>query len=323
MKESEKMEFISDNADLFAGEGGQEMLAAFESGDYNTIEAALRTQMEERLKTQLAEVQRTLAVEEARVGDDRNEAYIASLRAYEKYLLDGNKLYKASLDLRLEQEKNQLDKYKEYLEKQQEALTESLEKRKEAYEKYFEDINQEQDDEDYEEDANRLITNISKLSSSINADAMQKTAELEQELRDLEEERLKELRERAQEAVISNIDTTIEEINEKFDKLLESNHALLLAMQGELGNPLEFMTDLITTKALEGGTALEMEQFLEELQGTYSSAIGDDVFENMSVREENGTLILNVNGQEITLNQGDEQSVYAAVMAALKAIGLK
>lgn len=42
------MEFISDNADLFAGKGGQELLAAFESGDYNTIEAALSTQMDKR-----------------------------------------------------------------------------------------------------------------------------------------------------------------------------------------------------------------------------------------------------------------------------------
>lgn len=317
------MEFIADNADLFAGEGGQEMLAAFESGDYNTIEAALRTQMEERLKTQLAEVQRTLAVEEARVGEDRNEAYIASLREYEKYLLDGNKLYKASLDLRLEQEKNQLDKYKEYLEKQQDALTESLEKRKEAYEKYFDDINQEQEDEDYEADANRLITNISKLSSSTNADAMQKTAELEQELRDLEEERLKELRERAQEAVIENIDTTIEEINEKFDKLLESNQALLHAMQGDLNNPLEFMTDMIMTKADDGLTALEMQQYIQDLQGTYGSVIGNDVFENMTVREDGDHLILNISGQEVVLGSNDQQSVYLAIMEALRAVGLK
>ena len=323
MKESEKMEFISDNADLFAGEGGQEMLAAFESGDYNTIEAALRAQMENRLKTQLAEVQRTLAVEEARVGEDRNEAYIASLREYEKYLLDGNKLYKASLDLRLEQEKNQLDKYKEYLEKQQDALTESLEKRKEAYEKYFDDINQEQEDEDYEADANRLITNISKLSSSTNADAMQKTAELEQELRDLEEERLKELRERAQEAVIENIDTTIEEINEKFDKLLESNQALLHAMQGDLNNPLEFMTDMIMTKADDGLTALEMQQYIQDLQGTYGSVIGNDVFENMTVREDGDHLILNISGQEVVLGSNDQQSVYLAIMEALRAVGLK
>lgn len=323
MKESEKMEFIADNADLFAGEGGQEMLAAFESGDYNTIEAALRTQMEDRLKTQLAEVQRTLAVEEARVGEDRNEAYIASLREYEKYLLDGNKLYKASLDLRLEQEKNQLDKYKEYLEKQQEALTESLEKRKEAYEKYFDDINQEQEDADYEEDANRLITNISKLSSSTNADAMQKTAELEQELRDLEEERLKELRERAQEAVIENIDTTIEEINDKFDQLLESNQALLHAMQGDLNNPLELMTDMIMTKADDGLSALEMQQYIQDLQGTYGSVIGNDVFENMTVREDGDHLILNISGQEVVLGSNDQQSVYVAIMEALRAVGLK
>ena len=249
MKESEKMEFIADNAELFSGEGGAEMLAAFQSGDYDIIEAALAKQMADRQAQQLAEVRRTLAVEEARVGDDRNEAYIASLKEYEQYLLDGNNLYKASLELRLEQEKAQLDKYKEYLEQQQEALTESLEKRKEAYEKYFEDINETKEDEDYEKEAELLISNITKLSSSTNADAMNKTAELTKQLEDLEKERLQELRERAQEAIIENIDTTIEEINEKFDKLLESNHALLLAMQGELDNPLDFITDLITTKA--------------------------------------------------------------------------
>lgn len=317
------MEFLADNAELFSGEGGADLLQAFESGNYNAIESALNTQLADRQEKQLAEIRRTLAVEEARVGEDRNEAYIAALKQYEQHLMDTNNLYKASLDLRLEQEEAQIEKYREYLEQQQEALTESLEKRKEAYEKYFESINQEQEDEDYEEEATRLIDNITKLSSSTNADAMQQTAELQQELEELEEERLQELRERAQEAVIENIDTTIEEINDKFDKLLDSNQALLLAMQGELDNPLEFMTDMIVSQAGQGATALELEQYLQDLQGTYGNIIGNDVFENMSVREENGQLILNVHGQEITLNQGDEQSIFTAVMDALRAVGLK
>lgn len=322
-KESEKMEFIADNSELFSGEGGAALLEAFESGNYNAIEEALGAQMAEKQEQQLQQIRRTLAIEEARVGEDRNEAYIAALKQYEQHLMDTNNLYKASLDLRLEQEEAQIEKYKEYLEEQQEALTESLEKRKEAYEKYFEAINQEQDDEDYEEEATRLIDNITKLSSSTNADAMQQTAELQQELENLEEERLQELRERAQEAVIENIDTTIEEINDKFDKLLDSNQALLLAMQGELDNPLEFMTDMIVSQAGKGTTALELEQYLQDLQGTYGNIIGNDVFENMSVREENGQLILNIRGEEITLTQGDEQSIFTAVMDALRAVGLK
>lgn len=323
MKESEKMEFIADNAKLFSGAGGVELLKAFESGNYNAIESALQKQMTQNQAEQLERVRRTLAIEEARVGDDRNEAYIQSLKEYEQYLMDGNNLFKASLELRLEQEQAQLEKYKEFLEQQQEALTESLEKRKDAYEKYFDAVNQNADDEDYEEQTNRLINNISKLSSSTNADAMQKTAELTKQLEDLEQERLDTLRQRAQEAVIENMDQTIEEINDKFDKLLESNHALLLAMQGELNNPLDFMTKMITSKAEAGLTVLEMQQFLQDLQGTYGNVLGNNVFENMEVREENGKLILNVSGEEVTLNQGDEQSIYTAVMDALRAVGLK
>ena len=133
MTESEKMEFITENQDLFAGEGGQEMLQAFQSGNYELIESALSQQMDEKTEQQLQEVRRTLAVEEARTGEDRNEAYIASLKEYEEYLMNGDDLYKASLELRLEQEQKQLDEYRELLEKEREALEESLEKRKEAY----------------------------------------------------------------------------------------------------------------------------------------------------------------------------------------------
>lgn len=317
------MEFISDNADLFAGEGGAMLLGAFESGQYNLIEAALSQQMEERTAEQLAQVRRTLRVEEARVGEDRNAAYIKALQDYEKYLMDGNNLYKASLEFRLEQEKNQLSEYKDFLSAQQEALSESLEKRKEAYEKYFESINQEQETEDFEEEAERLMANISKLSSSTSADAMQKRAELEQELEDLEKERLTTLREQAQEAVIEDIDDQINEINDKFDKLLESNQALLIAMTNDLNNPSEFLSELIGNKITSGATELELEQYLQDLEGIYGSLIGSDAFDQIDVREENGALILNVNGQDVVINESDQQTVYAAVMKALQQIGIR
>lgn len=321
MSESDKMAFISDNAKMFSGEGGKELLQAFQSGNYDAIEAALATQMAEQTAQRLEEVRRTLAVEEARVGEDRNEAYIQSLKDYEKYLMDGNDLYKASLELRLEQEKKQIDEYKSYLEDQQKALEDSLNKRKDAYEKYFESVNQQSEDEDYEEQVALLTTNLSKLASSGNADAKNKTADLEQQLKELEKERLETLRERAQEAVIQNIDDQVEEINDKFDKLLNSNEALLAAMTGELNNPNEFLANLLSNKLDGGATTLEMQSYLEDLKAIYGSTLGTDVFDNIKVTENNGQTVLNINNQEILLSEGEQQSVYAAIIAALRQIG--
>ena len=285
MSESDRAEFIQDNAELFADDPktveneGQELLRAFESGNYALIESALKSNkvLQERMADQREKVRQELLIEEARVGDDRNEAYIAELKRYEEYLNDTENLFKASLEIRLEQEKAQLDEYRSYLEDQQSALEESLNKRKEAYEKYFDAISQEEEDEDYEKQADLLVSNLSKLGSTSNASAAQQTQELEQQLKELEEERLKELRERAQEAILENMDDELSQINEKFDKLLESNQALLAAMQGELDNPLEFMTELVSNKIESGATALEVQDYINSLQTTYGSALGGDV----------------------------------------------
>jgi chromosome segregation ATPase len=276
MSESDKAEFIQDNADLFSD---GKLLEAFESGNYAAIEEALKNNeaLQKQLDQRRKEVEQELLIEEARTGADRNEAYIKQLKEYQEYLNNTEELFKASLEVRLEQEKNQLDEYKSYLEDQQDALEDSLNKRKEAYEKYFDAINQNEEDEEYEEQANLLISNLSKLSSTSNASAAKETQELEAELRNLEEERLKELRERAQEAILENMDDELAEISEKFDKLLESNQALLAAMQGDLDNPLEFVTNLMTNKIQSGATKLEMEDYIGSLQSTYGNVLGSDV----------------------------------------------
>ena len=285
MSESDKAEFIQDNADLFSDNPdtekneGQELLQAFQSGDYKEIERALseNESLQKQLEQRRKEVAQELLIEEGRKGEDRNEAYIAQLKAYEKYLNNVENLFKASLEVRLEQEKEQLDEYRSYLEEQQEALEDSLNKRKEAYEKYFDNVEEQEADEDYEEQADLLINNLSKISSTSNASAQQQTKELEQQLKELEEERLKELRERAQEQILSNMDDELSEISEKFDKLLDNSQALLLAMQGDLENPSEFLTDMLSNKIKKGATALEMEDYVNSLQTNFGSILGDSV----------------------------------------------
>ena len=333
MSESERAEFIQDNAELFADDlatigvnEGELLLQAFESGNYKSIEEALKdnTVLQDKIDKQREDIRQELLIEEARVGKDRNEAYIAELKRYQAYLNNVDDLFKASLETRLKQEKEQIDEYKSFLEDQQKALEKSLNKRKEAYEKYFDAINQNEEDEDYEKQANILISNLNKLSSTANASAVQEKQRLEQELKKLEEERLKELRERAQEAVLENMDEELKEINEKFDKLLESNQALLAAMTGELKNPLGFITGLIGNKIQSGSTQLEMTDYIRSLQGTYGSVLGSGVnWDAIKVREENNQLFLTVNGREIALDANNEQNLYQAIMRALTEIGLR
>ena len=95
---------------MFSGESGGELLKAFQSGNYEAIERALAENeaLQDQLEKKREEIRQELIIEEARTGEDRNEAYIAQLKEYEKYLNDTENLFKASLEVRLEQEKKQL-----------------------------------------------------------------------------------------------------------------------------------------------------------------------------------------------------------------------
>ena len=320
---SEKMEFISENADIFSGEGGEELLKAFESSNYDAIETMLKSQLDEKRKQQLEEIERALAFEEARSEETQNKAYIRELKKQKAQLEEVNNLYKASLKLRLDQQDKQLEEYKSYLEKERDALTESLEKRKEAYEKYFDEISNIQEDQDFDERVNVLTSNIAKLSASGNLNDQKQMKELEAELQELEKERIQELRERAKEAVLENMDTEIEEINEKFDDLLENSRAILAEMQKNLENPAAYISNLIANKVSDGASGLQLEEYLQTLQTTYGSHFENGDLTDIGVRQENNQLILNVNGQEVVLDTGNEQNLYAAIMKALTEIGVR
>ena len=327
MSESDKSKFISDYAELFSEVGnasGQSLLDAFNSGNYLAIEDALKNNpyLKKQLEQRLKEVETELKNESAIQGADRNEAYIKQLEVYKKYLNNVEDLFKASLELRLEQETNQLEEYKSLLQDQQTELEKSLNKRKEAYEKYFETINKEEEDKDYETKSMLLISNISKLSSSTNASAVSQSKNLQQQLLDLEKERLKTLRERAQDAVVNSIDDQLSKISNQFEELLSNNRELLSLMMKQLDNPSEYISQLLTNKIASGATALELQDYISSLNTTYGSVLGNQL-SNISASEKGNQLTLNVSGEEITLNQNDQQNLYLIIKQALREIGLR
>lgn len=77
MSETDRTQFMTDNEALFKA-GGADLLRAFESGNYNVIEAALRTNsaLSTQLERDLADVRQKIKIEEARIGEDRNETLI-------------------------------------------------------------------------------------------------------------------------------------------------------------------------------------------------------------------------------------------------------
>ena len=323
MSETEKSEFINTNSGLF--QNNPDLLSAMESGDYNVIEAALRANetLSTQITQQIAQIDRELAIEEARVGAQRDEAYIQYLTELKRTLEDSDNLYKASLETRLEQEQQYINEYKSYLQDQKDALVDSLNDRKDAYQDYFDAVNQQSDDEDFEEQQSTLIANIAKLATSTSASAVNTRADLEQQLENLQDERLQTLRERAQEQVVSNIETAVEEINDKFDDLINSNSALLAAMTGELEDPTQFITNLLSNKvSTEGLTSLGLQDYVQDLTDIYGSIPGMyKLLSSIEVSENGDSFTINIGGEEIQISKDDQQAVKDAIYKALVAVG--
>ena len=323
--ESDRAQFINENAGMFQGEEGKKLIQAFHTGDYDTIEKALgsNSNLEELRKQRLQEVNTALAVEKARK-KDRNEALIEELELEKKHLEDVNSLYAVSLKTRLEQEKNQLSEYKAYLQDEENAIKDSLTKRKEAYNKYFAAINQAASDEEYEKTANIYRANLTKLGSSTDASAISQRADLEDKLQSLENQHLEDLRKRAQEAIISNIDTKISEISQKFDDLLNNNKQRLELRQNSMNTDNgDFFSKLISNELYKGATADEAQQYLRTLQSTFSNRLGNVDLSDIKISQEGQALVLNVNGQTYNLDTSSQQSLYQTIMSALRQLGVK
>lgn len=322
MKITDRMSFIQENADLFAGAEGEAMLKAFETGDYNLIQQALKSNnyLKQQREKLIQKAETDLALELAKNAEDQNKSYISVLRKYIKELNDVESFYQADLETRLNKENEQLEEFKKMLEAQQEAVQDSLNKRKEAYEKYYEAINEQEEDTDYEKESTQLQTNLAKLASSSDASAISMRKELEQSLKDLEEERLKTLRERAQEAVLNSMDDELSTISAKFDDVLNNQQALLTMFNKQLESPSTFLSNLITSQAAGGKmTQLQLDSWLNTFKTTYSGVIDSNILDALTARtDNNGNLTINIGGDEVVnVSQSDAKALADALKAAI------
>ena len=99
---------------------------------------------------------------------------------------------------------------------------------------------------------------------------------------------------------------------------------LLAAMTQDIKDPTKFATDLLTSKFNSGATALQMQDYATVLQSTFGSLLpGVDL--SKIVASENTTnsnnVVLNIGGDEITLNPQESDTVWTAIYAALQQIG--
>ena len=322
MTEDEKTAFLSENQDLFEGARGAELWEALNNNNWLKIQEILSTseEMNKDLQQELKHIETELSLEQAKLEENQNKAYIKWLQERKKELEDTTNFFRADLEMLIEQEQSQLDIYKEYLEKQQEQLEESLEKRKEAYEAYFEAINEQQEDEDYQEESDRLVVNLSKLATSTDMTSKKQSKELEQELQELEKERQQTLRERAQEAVVESIDKTIEEISNKFDELLDNEQLLLEAMRGQVNNNPNFLSELIASAREDGKTDLQLEEFVNEVATAFGSIMDvSDINEVMEQIQNNATI--NIGDQTFDLNSEDGNEMWQTIAAILVKYG--
>lgn len=327
MKTTDRMSFIQENADLFAGAEGEAMLKAFETGDYNLIQQALKsnTYLQKQRESLLQKAEMDLTLELAKSAEEQNKSYIAILKQYITELNNIETFYQADLETRLNKENSQLEEFKNMLEAQQEAVEDSLNKRREAYEKYYEAIDQQEEDSDYEEEALKLQTNLTKISSSTDASALSMRKQLEQSLKNLEEERLKTLRERAQEAVLNSMDDELSQISDKFDDVLNNQQALLTLFNKELENPSAFLTNLISSIGGNGKmTQLQLDNWLKGFKTTYSGLIDSSILDSITARTDgsSGNLTINIGGEEvINVAQKDARALADALKEAIKQYG--
>ena len=322
MKITDRMSFIQENADLFAGAEGEAMLKAFETGNYNLIQQALKSNnyLKEQREKLIQKAETDLALELAKNAEDQNKSYISVLREYIKELNDVESFYQADLETRLNKENEQLEEFKKMLEAQQKAVEDSLNKRKEAYEKYYEAINEQEEDTDYEKESTQLQTNLAKLATSSDASAASMRKELEQSLQDLEEERLKTLRERAQEAVLNSMDDELSAISAKFDDVLNNQQALLAMFNKQLEDPSTFLSNLITSQAADGKmTQLQLDSWLNTFKTTYSGVIDSNILDALTARtDSSGNLTINIGGDEVVnVSQSDAKALADALKAAI------
>ncbi len=323
LSESDKTKFINDNPDLFAGSSGANLLEAFNSGNYVAIEKALSENegLRKRIKELEKDVDRALEVELAKTEDARDYGYIKYLEEKKKWLEDKTNIYKVSLKEQLELENKQLNEYKKLLEKQKKTLVDSLNKRKEAYQKYFQDIERSEQLEDYEQRKADLEEKILRISSSGDSNSLESRRELEKELAALEKDHAKDARKQAQELMVQAIDQNLDDINKKFDEVLQNQKLLLETMKKDFGSNGSLVIDKMLMAAKKDMTDMQYRDFVNNFQRIFSPIVPAYDWEAAQNTTNQNNMYLNVNNKNVQLSDNEAQKLIDYIIKALAGKG--
>ena len=80
---------------------------------------------------------------------------------------------------------------------------------------------------------------------------------------------------------------------------------------------------MIGQQVSAGLTSAQLQDYINQLQSRYGYMVGNTDLTDISVREENNSLILNINNREFVLDQSSQESLYAQIMNALRQLGIK
>ena len=130
-----------------------------------------------------------------------------------------------------------------------EAQVENLEKRKEAYEQYFEEVDALEEEQERTATMQDITNQLAALSGGNDSATKALRKDLMSQLNDLQKEEEQARKEAAREALIADIDTQIDNANEKLDKVNDSLNTIIdLIAQGK------YTIDGVGNLVLDGDT---------------------------------------------------------------------
>lgn len=271
MSESEQQKFIDENAEFF--KNPETMNKWFTGQDISAELREYQKKVQENSRAMYEGQREKILMEIAVAEKQGNDELVAQKQAYlaliDQRLEEVDHMFDLSLSEIVDKQNEQLSKLKEMYQAEEDALVDSLNKRKEAYQKYFDDLAEAETVEDYATSRDQLIENISKLSAGSDAASRNKVRELQKQLATLEKEEMQRQKEEARQAVLDNIDSQVEQIQQQFEDLLKNNQALLDSMDDS--TRLQYLQYLATLGLTQEEYALRAKELGDTLDGQWTS----------------------------------------------------
>jgi len=323
MTESDQQRFIDENIEFFSN---PEARRKFFNGEDITKELQeYQAKIQEESRKLYEEQRQAALLELAKARESGDAAWQAQAEAYLAMIEDRIESVDHMFDLSLkdivDKQQEQISKLKEMYQAEEEALTKSLQKRKEAYQKYFDGLAKAESLAEYNQNREDLVNAIARVGAGTDANSRRKVADLQRQLRELDKQEAQRQKEEARQAVLENIDSEIQRIQDKFDELLKSDQALLDSMdQNTYFQYLAYLAQSGQTKEAQDLAIREMGDLLKGKWGTKGNQLFSAVAANVAAETTTPTVsetqvdtssntftIMNTSGEEQRIQLTEQQ----------------